>query len=102
MKNITNGEFDLDIDGDDRVNENYKFIKAPGGDVFDTLRRANPNIETNYYIESNNFSSTDIRTGEYSQISERYKLESQQEKKEEDVFAGDSFEAEMSLLKESI
>ena len=38
-KNITNGEFDLDIDADDRVNDNYKFLRVPGGDVYDSLRR---------------------------------------------------------------
>ena len=43
-KNITNGEFDLDIDADDRVAENSKFSRVPGGDIFDTLRRYNPNI----------------------------------------------------------
>ena len=43
-KNITNGEFDLDIEADDRVKENYKFMRVPGGDAFDILRRHNPNI----------------------------------------------------------
>ena len=60
MKNITNGEFDLDIDADDRVNENHKFMRVPGGDAFDQLRRVNPNIDTTYHIES---------TGEYIEIS---------------------------------
>lgn len=52
IKNITNGQFDLDIDLEDRVNENLKFIRVPGGDIYDTVRRKDPNTHTNYYIES--------------------------------------------------
>lgn len=73
-KNITNGEFDLDVDADDRVNENFKFMRIPGGDAYDQLRRYNPNIDTTYHIESNYPYHQDIRTGSFSQISEKYKI----------------------------
>ena len=52
MKNITNGEIDLNVDDEDKVPEEYKFIRVPGGDMIDLVRQKNPNIETNYYIES--------------------------------------------------
>lgn len=50
MKNITNGEIDLNVDDDDKVSEEYKFIRVPGGDMIDVVRQKNPNISTNYYI----------------------------------------------------
>jgi hypothetical protein len=50
IKNITNGEFELDVDADDRVNENFKFMRVPGGDIYDIVRKKDPTVLTNYYI----------------------------------------------------
>ncbi len=54
VKNITNGQIELAFDPEDKVGENYKFIRIPGGDVYDGVRKRDPNAKTNYYIESKN------------------------------------------------
>lgn len=51
-KNITNGEIDLDFDQEDRVSENFKFLRVPEGDIYDVVRKKDPNTQTNFYIES--------------------------------------------------
>lgn len=55
LKNITNGSIDLDIDPEDKAAENYKFIRIPGGDIYDAVRQKDSLSHTNYYIESNIF-----------------------------------------------
>lgn len=50
IKNITNGQIELAFDPEDKVGENYKFIRIPGGDIYDIVRKRDPNMRTNYYI----------------------------------------------------
>ena len=109
IKNITNGEIDLDVDAEDRVNVNYKFLRVPGGDIFDTVRRRAPNEEVNYYIESSFPLISDIRTGSFTQISEAYKMEShrfdesgKKMEDEEDFTTQNTFDTEMFLLRKSL
>jgi hypothetical protein len=68
-KNITNGEFIVNYNEEDRVDENFKFMRAPNTDSLEILRNENIKSTTNYYIESSIFPYEDIRTGEFSQIS---------------------------------
>lgn len=51
-KNITNGEFIINYNEEDKVDENYKFIRAPTNDSIDILKNDKQKISTNYYIES--------------------------------------------------
>ena len=51
-RNITNGEFELPYNEEDRVEPNAKFQRAPGYDSLDYLRHDNKKIRTNYFIES--------------------------------------------------
>ena len=53
-KNITNGEFIVNYNEEDRVDENFKFMRAPNTDSLEILRNENVKADTNYYIESNN------------------------------------------------
>ena len=52
-KNITNGEFIVNYNEEDRVDENFKFMRAPNTDSLEILRNENIKTSTNYYIESN-------------------------------------------------
>jgi hypothetical protein len=52
-KNITNGEFIVNYNEEDRVDENFKFMRAPNTDSLEILRNENVKADTNYYIESN-------------------------------------------------
>jgi hypothetical protein len=51
-KNITNGEFVLDYNEEDRVDERFKFIRAPNNDSLESLRHDNLKTPNSYYIES--------------------------------------------------
>lgn len=51
-KNITNGLIDLNVEEEDRVDEDFKFIRAPNNDSLDFLRQENQKIANTYYIES--------------------------------------------------
>ena len=51
-RNITNGEFTLNYNEEDRVDNNYKFQRVPGYDSLDSLRVDNKKTKTNFYIES--------------------------------------------------
>lgn len=37
-KNITNGEFIVNYNEEDKVDENYKFLRAPNNDSIDILK----------------------------------------------------------------
>lgn len=37
-KNITNGEFIINYNEEDKVDEHYKFLRAPNTDSFDILK----------------------------------------------------------------
>jgi len=50
LKNITNGSIELDIDPEDKTADNFKFIRMPGGDLYESIRQRDPSIHTNYYI----------------------------------------------------
>lgn len=50
LKNITNGEIDLNYDNEDKVNEDYKFVRSTKYDSFDDLKRQDPNTPISYYI----------------------------------------------------
>ena len=50
LKNITNGSIELDIDPEDETADNFKFIRMPGGDLYESIRQRDPSIHTNYYI----------------------------------------------------
>ncbi len=52
-KNITNGEFIVNYNEEDRVDENFKFMRAPNTDSLEILRNENVKASTNFYIESN-------------------------------------------------
>jgi hypothetical protein len=51
-RNITNGEFRLDYNQEDRVDEDYKLLKQPANHSIDSLRHDDNNIPINYFIES--------------------------------------------------
>ena len=51
-RNITNGEFVLNYNEEDRVDPHYKFQRVPTNEFMDSLRAENNKIKTNYYIES--------------------------------------------------
>jgi hypothetical protein len=61
-KNITNGEFVLDYNQEDRVDDRFKFIRCPNNDSLDLLRHEPQKTLNNFYIES---------TPSYSQTSAR-------------------------------
>ena len=51
-KNITNGEFVVDYNQEDKVDENFKLIRAPANDSLEALRGDSLKIPNNFYIES--------------------------------------------------
>jgi hypothetical protein len=51
-KNITNGEFVVDYNQEDKVDENFKLVRAPTNDSLEALRGDSLKIPNNFYIES--------------------------------------------------
>lgn len=51
-KNITNGEFVVDYNQEDKVDENFKLIRAPTNDSLEALRGDSIKMPNQFFIES--------------------------------------------------